>query len=273
MERDEHNYAGAQALYEEGLALFRELGDEWAIADTLTYVGQSAHAQGDYTQARDLFKESLARWRVIGTLQWKGVNDCLNGLACICALYRQFEEAARLFAAAEALHELRRGSLPLASHPSAEDKYTGLQTELGEAAFAAAWAAGRALSAEAAVDYALALPAISESAPVHTGPILPPPVTYPAGLTTREVEVLRLLAQGLTYDQIAEQLIISPRTVNRHLTVDLHQVERHLTPRSNPLCTRPPPRLILLTFSNPPACGLASRPRQYHFTCDHHWTR
>ena len=37
-------------------------------------------------------------------------------------------------------------------------------------------------------------------------------------LTAREVEVLRLVAQGLTDRQIAEQLIISPRTVNTHLT-------------------------------------------------------
>ena len=42
--------------------------------------------------------------------------------------------------------------------------------------------------------------------------------TYPAGLTTREVEVLRLVAQGLTDTQVAEQLVISPRTVNWHLT-------------------------------------------------------
>ncbi len=42
--------------------------------------------------------------------------------------------------------------------------------------------------------------------------------TYPDGLTAREVEVLCLVAQGLTDAQIAEQLIISPRTVNTHLT-------------------------------------------------------
>ncbi len=41
---------------------------------------------------------------------------------------------------------------------------------------------------------------------------------YPAGLTAREVEVLRLVAQGLTDAQVAEQLVISPRTVNFHLT-------------------------------------------------------
>jgi DNA-binding NarL/FixJ family response regulator len=44
------------------------------------------------------------------------------------------------------------------------------------------------------------------------------PVTFPAGLTAREVEVLRLLAQGWTDAQIAEHLVISPRTVNRHTT-------------------------------------------------------
>ena len=42
--------------------------------------------------------------------------------------------------------------------------------------------------------------------------------TSPAGLTVREVEVLRLVAQGFTDVQVAEQLVISPRTVNWHLT-------------------------------------------------------
>ena len=42
--------------------------------------------------------------------------------------------------------------------------------------------------------------------------------SYPDGLTAREVEVLRFIAKGLTDAQIAEQLVISPRTVNTHLT-------------------------------------------------------
>ncbi len=45
-----------------------------------------------------------------------------------------------------------------------------------------------------------------------------PVPSYPAGLTAREVEVLRLIAQGWTDAQIAEHLVISPRTVNRHTT-------------------------------------------------------
>ena len=40
---------------------------------------------------------------------------------------------------------------------------------------------------------------------------------YPAGLTRREVEVLRLVAEGLTDAQVAEKLFISLRTVNAHL--------------------------------------------------------
>jgi DNA-binding CsgD family transcriptional regulator len=40
---------------------------------------------------------------------------------------------------------------------------------------------------------------------------------YPAGLTRREVEVLRLVAQGLTNFNVAAHLVISPRTVNTHL--------------------------------------------------------
>ena len=42
--------------------------------------------------------------------------------------------------------------------------------------------------------------------------------TYPAGLTAREVDVLLLIAQGKTTREIANELVISPRTVQRHTT-------------------------------------------------------
>jgi DNA-binding CsgD family transcriptional regulator len=44
-----------------------------------------------------------------------------------------------------------------------------------------------------------------------------PSPAYPAGLSVREVEVLRLVAQGMTDRQVAEQLFLSPRTINQHL--------------------------------------------------------
>jgi DNA-binding NarL/FixJ family response regulator len=51
-----------------------------------------------------------------------------------------------------------------------------------------------------------------------SSPITASPPTYPDGLTAREVEVLRVVAQGLTNEQVAERLVISPRTVDTHLT-------------------------------------------------------
>jgi len=48
-------------------------------------------------------------------------------------------------------------------------------------------------------------------------PMTKPSPSYPDGLTAREVEVLRLLAQGLTSAQIAEHLVISVVTVNFHV--------------------------------------------------------
>ena len=44
-----------------------------------------------------------------------------------------------------------------------------------------------------------------------------PLVEYSAELTARELEVLRLVARGLTIEQMAERLVISPRTVDTHL--------------------------------------------------------
>ena len=55
-------------------------------------------------------------------------------------------------------------------------------------------------------------------------------------LTKRELEVLRLVAEGHTDREVAETLIISPRTVNRHLSNIFVKIDVPGRGRSRGLC-------------------------------------
>ena len=140
------------------------------------------------------------------------IPQCLEELAQVYALAEQLEHAACLFGAAEALRELAGLDPP--------EEVATLRRQMGAGAFPAAWAAGQVMSPEGAVAYALALPEVSGDLPpaLERAPVVPSQPTYPANLTAREVEVLRLLAQGLTYAEIGDRLVISRRTVNWHVT-------------------------------------------------------
>lgn len=64
------------------------------------------------------------------------------------------------------------------------------------------------MTTDQTVDYALRSPETLEETDS--------PPAYPAGLSTRVVDVLKPVARGLTNAQIAQDLFISPNTVNRH---------------------------------------------------------
>ena len=91
------------------------------------------------------------------------------------------------------------------------------RVRLEQEAFAAAWAEGRTMTPEQALaeqGQATMLPPIPQAS--STAPANPKPTSL-NGLTAREIEVLRLVATGLTSAQIAEQLVISLLTVNTHV--------------------------------------------------------
>jgi DNA-binding NarL/FixJ family response regulator len=129
--------------------------------------------------------------------------------------------AAQLWGASEALRESLGTPIPLVMRAAYESSIAAACAQLGKKAFEAAWEEGRTMTAEQAL-------AAQGRTPVTTvtlnpldaipSPLAKSPTTYPARLTAREVKVLRLVAQGLTNEQVAEQLTISPRTVNTHLT-------------------------------------------------------
>ena len=185
---------------------------------------------------------SIARLLIVGKL------------ARACSDY---EEAVKLFGAVEALRHQFGYLLEPLPQVEYQEAMTNVQKHVDTTVFEEAWTRGQALTeAEAiifAIDYVRSAYALvemtqgtafqdekdltqdrrhtmrqersfggrgsvissKEPSSKSSTPLLP---THPGGLTRREVEVLRLIAQGRTDAQVAEQLVISPRTVNHHLT-------------------------------------------------------
>jgi DNA-binding CsgD family transcriptional regulator len=175
-----------------------------------------AAVQQDYATALARYEEGLPLARKADSMC--NVASCLEGLAGVRAAQGELPQSARLWGAAEALRQAIGAPIPPVYRPVYERTVTAARVQLGEKAFAAAWAQGRTMALEhvlAAQEPVPMLPAMSAN------PSMPPPIanapTYPDGLTAREVEVLRLVTQGLTDPQVAQQLVISPHTVNSHL--------------------------------------------------------
>jgi hypothetical protein len=80
---------------------------------------------------------------------------CLRGIAAILSRSGREEQATRLLGAAEALTEAVGAVLSPAAQAGCQDQIVALRRALGEEAFAAAWAEGRAMSPEQAIQYAI----------------------------------------------------------------------------------------------------------------------
>jgi hypothetical protein len=82
-------------------------------------------------------------------------SECLVGLAAVFSAHGQYDRAARLFAAGELLREII-GWHPMPGDQADDDRrLASTRSGLGEAAFATAWAEGRAMTLEQAIEYAL----------------------------------------------------------------------------------------------------------------------
>jgi DNA-binding CsgD family transcriptional regulator len=130
--------------------------------------------------------------------------ECVAELAAMAGSDR---EAARLFAAAAGLRE-RTGEVRFPSFNAGYEAATAeLRTTMGANDFEAAWAEGAALSTDEAIAYAQR--GRGERKRASSGW---------ASLTPTELDVVRLLTEGLPNKDIATRLFISPRTVETHLT-------------------------------------------------------
>ena len=143
----------AKSYFEECFSLFQNFGDKSSLAEILYYFGYLAHFEGDYQQAKSFFEQELSMARTVGPLLLG--SQALFGLAGVAAANGQAWRAARLLGAADARAEAA------ATYTDAADALYERQTlalivaQIGETAFAAARAEGRAMTFEQAADYAL----------------------------------------------------------------------------------------------------------------------
>jgi predicted ATPase/DNA-binding CsgD family transcriptional regulator len=204
--------AAAQAWLAESLGLFRALGDKNGEAGVLQRLARAAHRGGEPGRAASHYVEALALHREIG--EQRILAECLAGLAVLAVAWGRAEPGARLLGAAAARLEALGARLPVADRADHAAAVEAARAQLGEAAFAAAGAAGAALGREAALAEALAVAAVAPPAPPAA---VPDRAAAGIPLTPRELEVLRLLAEGRTDREIAEVLFLSPRTVAKHV--------------------------------------------------------
>jgi len=153
VETREGNYEAARERFGTALKMRQDIGDRLASAYTMGALGQLAQAEKDYPAARHYCREALLIFREMG-VRWT-LTLCLNDLSRIAEAQGDLERAVRLYSALSVLRETVHHPLPPAERQEHRERLEAIRRTLGNAAFEAAWAAGRAMTVDEAVEYAL----------------------------------------------------------------------------------------------------------------------
>jgi predicted ATPase/DNA-binding CsgD family transcriptional regulator len=187
-----------------------ELGDrrQAMTAAALRYAeGVIAWHRGELADAERMAREATVAWHRCGNRM--GACDGIELLGVLAAARERHADAARLLAAADAA---RRPLLYLApgftaARDAAARAAAQARHALGDDGFAQAWEQGQALALDDAVAFA-----------ARKGGGRKRPATGWASLTPAELEVVRLVGEGLRNEAIAQRLFIAPGTVKVHLS-------------------------------------------------------
>jgi predicted ATPase/DNA-binding CsgD family transcriptional regulator len=245
------DYDRAELLIQEAIQLNEQAGHWRAVATDQLLLAMVAYGRGDLEQAEEMNRNSLEihrqtndlyehgwelRWLGLiqterGAIQaaaaslreglriWRSVHsfeDLAEWLANVSTLATACGEpivGARLMSAAATLSTALNYRYMYPERIARQRVEQTLRDTLGQEEFARAWQSGAALTVEQAIAET------SEFLDRLLAPATPPEcVPAPYGLTARELDVLRLLAQGKSDREIAESLFIGTRTVETHVS-------------------------------------------------------
>jgi DNA-binding CsgD family transcriptional regulator len=212
MAYEQGGIARAQLLNEEALAICQRRGDPWSVSHALVNLATFT-LDTDLPLSVARYRTALRHYRDLGTQA--GAWACLAGLGIVAVRFGAVAEGARLLGAAGGLQEA--ASIPVfrmleTDYRQAVDT---ARATLGRHRFGRAWAEGAALTADEAHGLAMTIPL--------DGPEPAQPLS-PFGLSPRELEVLQLMAEGRTDQEIADTLYISYRTATTHASRILNKL-------------------------------------------------
>ena len=209
MALDEGDLALARENLEQSLVIKRQLGDQNSLAIGLANLSDVLIRSGELDAARRALDEAAELAEVLGNPQLIGLLEANRGF--LAAERDQWAESAGHFQAAALAHEEGGQAHDIVAALTGLGRAVHRLGRPDEAArhlrAAEALAAGIA-NPQRLADVRAALAEIGESADA---------AALPDGLTVRQVDVLRLLADGLSNKQIAAELSLSPVTIERHL--------------------------------------------------------
>jgi predicted ATPase/DNA-binding CsgD family transcriptional regulator len=240
----------AQARYADSLQSYRKLGDRRGIAVTLGNLGVLAERAGDLDRAWDYLSESLATARAAGSKRFvaagldrlasltlargdlpaaasnfaeslrlsqdlqdkRGIAHTLEGCARLLCTVGRLEPAWHLGTLAGALLDALGARRSPADQTNFDALRASVQRRLGSVR---PTPIDPGLDLQQIVGHALAFLEAPPEPPVHQH-APPEPGAYP--LSRREGDVATLIARGLTNRAIAEQLVITERTAETHVS-------------------------------------------------------
>jgi len=210
----------ARTALEESTRIDRETQNQERLATDLVMLIHVAVRQARYDDAQQLFEDFIPIARALADQEAIAMGIHVMGI--LAAAKQNVRQAAHLLGAANQITTTGGFGIELPGRVWVERLIKETKAKIAETAWNKEFKAGQTMVKDA-------------DTAVHILDVLAEYLSQSSGspknkeqfstrLTAREIEILRLVAQGLTDHQVAQTLTISPRTVNAHLTSIYHKI-------------------------------------------------